>query len=194
MTKVLQSISARSARCESRTADEGRHVVCCPTSGVATEEGTSCMAIERRLPIGAAARRGSPLSSLGPALPGGSMSCWRPARQSELISSKPRSMVTAPALFRVFKPATATASASTASGPSPTPRRASSPRARTARRRSSTRARSRGPTRDWRGVALRGPGHLRDARRHLHAARAPGPRPTRELPELADARHHACSR
>ncbi len=32
--------------------------------------------------------------------------------------------------------------------------------------------------------------HLRDARRHVHAARGPGrPRP-RELPELADARHH----
>ena len=43
-----------------------------------------------------------------------------------------------------------------------------SPTARTACRRSSIPARSPGPTRDWRGVAVHGPGDLRAARRDVH--------------------------
>ena len=50
--------------------------------------------------------------------------------------------------------------------------------------------RSAGPTTRWRGRAARRPGHLRDARRHVHAARARGPRPRDELRELARPRHH----
>ena len=42
--------------------------------------------------------------------------------------------------------------------------------------------RSAGPTRDWRGRRLAGPGDLRDARRHVHAARAPGPPPRASCP------------
>ena len=47
-----------------------------------------------------------------------------------------------------------------------------------------------GPIRRWRGVVARRPGDLRDARRHVHAARARGARRRRNCRELARARHH----
>ena len=88
-------------------------------------------------------------------------------------------------------PATGTASGSTTTRSCiPIRRRAFSPTARTARRRSSIRRAFRWTDTAWRGVPLRGPGHLRDARRHLHAARGRGPPPRASCRELARPRHH----
>ena len=76
----------------------------------------------------------------------------------------------------------------TTSGSIPTRRRDSSRRVRTARPRSSTPSVFGGPTRIG-PARSSGSGHLRDARRHVHARGHVGCRCTR-LPELAKAWHH----
>ena len=83
----------------------------------------------------------------------------------------------------------ATGIGSTAARAFPIPPRASSPRGRTARRRSSI---PRFPWRDgaWKGVRRPRAGHLRDARRHVHAARARGRAAARELPRARRPRRH----
>ena len=110
-----------------------------------------------------AARRRPELARRGPAAtsPGSSPASPRPAR------------VPLPARRR-------------ADACSPTPPRASSPTARTARRRSIDPPRFRWTDARLARRAGRRAGPLRDARRHVHAARAPGRPRRRELPELAE--------
>ena len=148
--------------------------------------------LSRRLPIGAERQPGG-----GRSLP----AVWAPRAHRVAVASggrrvrgragRRRPAATSAAWSRRAAAARATASASTAASACSRPGVALSARgpARPVAGRS-TRPPSPGPTATGAASGREGQVHLRDARRHLHAARAPGRRRRGELPELARARHH----